>query len=141
MSIAANRSGAGATTGRDTPDGDTPGDDSVPLGLFGENFSTTGMSEKTVCIGDLYRVGEALLEVAGPRQPCGKLGYRVGDPEVAERMQEEGSTGWYYRVIEPGLIEAGQTLDLVERPRPEWTVASIILGLYGTPLDEDPLER
>ena len=122
-----------------TTDGD-PARGSAPVGLFGENFSTIGMTEQSVCIGDRYRIGEVLLEVAGPRQPCGKLANRVGVPEIPERMQSDGTTGWYYRVVEPGMIEAGQSIELMDRPLPDWTVARIIYGLYSTPLDTEFLK-
>jgi MOSC domain-containing protein YiiM len=88
-------------------------------GAFGENISTTGWDESNVCIGDVVRLGDALVQVSQGRQPCWKLDVRFGEPGMAREMQARGRTGWYYRVLEPGWVGAGATLSLVERPHPE----------------------
>jgi MOSC domain-containing protein YiiM len=95
----------------------------MPWGEFGENLSITGLDESSVCIGDTWRLGATLLQVTQPRQPCWKLARRWRIKDLAARVVENGKCGWYLRVLEQGTIEAGQTLQLVERPRPEWTVA------------------
>jgi hypothetical protein len=70
-------------------------------GAFGENISTLGWREETVCIGDRFRMGTALVEISQGRQPCWKLGHRFGDPAMVDRVVKTGRCGWYYRVIEP----------------------------------------
>lgn len=97
---------------------------SLPFGAFGENFTTEGLLETEVCLGDIFEVGEALVQVSQPRQPCWKLARRWRRKDLALRVQESGRTGWYFRVIREGTIQAGACLRLVERPCPEWTVAS-----------------
>jgi MOSC domain-containing protein YiiM len=105
--------------------------------VFGENILTEGMTESTVCVGDRYAIGsEVVVEVSQPRQPCWKIGYNAGHTELPRLMQELGATGWYYRVITPGAIRAGDTLKLLERPLPEWTLSRVVSGFYGTPMDE-----
>jgi MOSC domain-containing protein YiiM len=104
-------------------------------GVFGENFSTIGMSERSVCIGDRYRLGDLVLEITQPRQPCWKLGYRVGIPEIPEKMQATATTGWYYRVIQPAQLQVGLEFVLMDRPLPDWTLARLIISFYKTPLD------
>ena len=104
-------------------------------GAFGENISSTGIVESGLCWGDQVRMGSALLEVAQTRQPCWKLNTRFGVPDMALRVQRTGRTGWYYRVIEPGAVQAGDTITLVARPHPEWTLARVIEVLYHQPLD------
>lgn len=99
-------------------------------GSFGENFVVAGLSEATVCVGDIVRVGSALLQVSESRQPCFKLNHRFGDLGISRRSQESGRTGWFYRVLEPGEVAAGDTLAVVERPLPEWTVARLQHYLY-----------
>lgn len=106
-------------------------------GAFGENLSTTGLGEADVCIGDRVRCGGALLELAQARQPCWKLGLRFDCPDMAERVQASGRTGWYWRVLEEGWIAPGDAFDLLERPAPEWTVARLVEALYSRPLDLD----
>lgn len=113
---------------------------------FGENISTHGMSEETVCVGDRYQVsspdrdGSVVLEVSGFRQPCWKLGYNSGVRELPALMQVEGTPGWYYRVLQPGSIAAGDTFTLLDRPHPEWPVGRLARQFYGTPLARDFLE-
>jgi MOSC domain-containing protein YiiM len=95
-----------------------------PFGSLGENFTTEGLLETEVCLGDIFEVGEALVQISQPRQPCWKLARRWRKKDLALRVQESGRTGWYFRVIREGTIQAGSRLMLAERPCPEWTVAS-----------------
>lgn len=104
-------------------------------GGFGENLAVPGLTEADACIGDLWRAGTALLQVAQGRQPCWKLNERFGVRDMARRVQESGRTGWYFRVIEPGTVAAGDALALVDRPRPDWTVAAIARVFYHDVLD------
>ena len=104
-------------------------------GAFGENFSTHGLTEHDVCVGDLWRVGSALLQVSQARQPCFKLNLRFGVPDMARRVQASGRTGWYYRVIETGTVAAGDSLDLVERPHPDWPLSRLLHHFYVDRLD------
>jgi MOSC domain-containing protein YiiM len=101
------------------------------VGAFGENISTTGVTEADVCIGDRYRLGTALVEVSQGRQPCWKQGHRLNEPRVVAMMVRTTRCGWYYRVIEEGLVKAGDTLTLLSRPQPEWTVERVIGLLIG----------
>src|SRR5690606_1145821 len=83
-------------------------------GAFGENFSTLGWTEQTVCIGDVVQAGTAVLEVSQGRQPCWKLNDRFDVPDMARRLQASGRTGWYYRVPEPGKVRVGDSLHLLQ---------------------------
>ncbi len=93
-----------------------------PGGAFGENFTIHGLAETDVCVGDVYRVGSAVVQVSQPREPCWKLARRWNIKDLAARSIRTGRTGWYFRVLDEGEVEAGQSLTLVERPRPEWTI-------------------
>lgn len=104
-------------------------------GAFGENLASTGLSEQQVCLGDQVRIGSVLLEVSQSRQPCWKLNDRFGVPGMARRVQHSGRTGWYYRVLEPGTLQAGDTLTLVARPWPQWPLSRLIDVLYHQPFD------
>lgn len=94
-------------------------------GAFGENVSTDGLTEEAVCIGDRWRLGTALVEVSQGRQPCWKVDHRFGGARVNAAMVRERNAGWYYRVIEEGSVCAGDPLQLVERPWPQWTVRRV----------------
>jgi len=100
----------------------TIADQLVP-GSIGENVSTTGFDESGVCIGDIFVLGRAVLQVSQPRSPCWKIDHRYACDGVARLIAETGLTGWYYRVLQPGRIAAGDTIELLERPNPWLTLA------------------
>lgn len=96
---------------------------SIAYGGFGENFTVSDQDEDTVCIGDIFGLGEAIVEVSQPRSPCWKLARRWQVKQLSLWFQESGFTGWYLRVLQPGLVAAGQEFILQERPNPAWTIA------------------
>lgn len=104
-------------------------------GAFGENISTHDLTEDEVCIGDRFRIGSVLVEVSQARKPCWKQGHRLDWAALPKLMVTEGRSGWYYRVIEEGGIEAGDILTLQDRPHPEWTARRvfdlIVAGKHG----------
>lgn len=99
-------------------------------GAFGENIHASGLVEGDVHIGDRFRFGTALLEVSMGRQPCSKLESHFGQPELVRRIIENGRCGWYYRVLEEGSARAGDSLELVERGDPHWTVERAFALLF-----------
>ena len=99
-------------------------------GGFGENISTTGLTEENVAVGDIFRLGGALVQVSQGRQPCWKLNRRFGVPDMARRVQGTGRTGWYYRVLQPGRVAPGDMLALEDRIAPEWTLRRLWHALY-----------
>lgn len=115
-------------------------DDAVlgAAGAFGENISTEGLLEDEVCIGDRFRIGTALVEISQGRQPCWKQGVRLGWDALPALMVREGRSGWYYRVIEEGDVEAGDMLSLVARPLPDWTVRRVFDLLVAGKHKSDP---
>ena len=82
---------------------------------IGENFSTTGLTEKNVCIGDVFQVGTALLQVSQPRRPCWKINRRYGNAHLSKFIMQQGIAGWYYRVLEAGKVQVGNEMTLAER--------------------------
>ena len=81
------------------------------------------LSEETACIGDTYAIGEARIQVSGPRYPCWKIERRWGIAGLTDRAAATGRTGWYCRVVQEGMIQPGVPILLVERPYPDWTIA------------------
>ncbi|MNO43352.1 6-N-hydroxylaminopurine resistance protein [compost metagenome] len=110
-------------------------------GAFGENFSSVGWREADVCLGDRIRVGTALLEVSQGRMPCWKLNDRFDVAQMALRVQQSGRTGWYYRVLEAGQVQAGDTLQVVERQYAEWSVARLSAVLFDKRLEPELLHE
>lgn len=88
----------------------------VGPGVFGENLTVQGLDLTGALVGDRWRVGTALLEVAQPRLPCFKLGIRVGDPRFLKRFQLAIRPGAYLRILEEGVIQAGDRVHVIERP-------------------------
>lgn len=94
----------------------------MPHGAFGENMTIEGLDEETVCLGDIYQIGEAVVQVSSPRSPCWKIARRWGIKDLTATVDRTGRTGWYHRVLTEGHIEAGDEVKLLERPTPDWTV-------------------
>lgn len=106
---------------------------------FGENISSLGLTEKTVCLGDVVRIGTAVLQVSQTRQPCWKLNVRFERPDMASLVQASARPGWHNRVLEEGVIQAGDRIEVVERPRPDWPLSRILQVLYVDRLNRDDL--
>lgn len=95
----------------------------LPYGAFGENISVSGMVEADVCIGDVYTLGEARVQVSQPRQPCWKQARRWRIHDLVVKVNRTGRSGWYLRVLREGHVKAGDRFVLEERPHSDWTVA------------------
>ncbi|KAI9055797.1 hypothetical protein LZ554_000737 [Drepanopeziza brunnea f. sp. 'monogermtubi'] len=115
--------------------------DAFVPGGFGENIVAAHMNERNVCIGDIIRVGEALLQVSLPRQPCFKLNHRFGIKSFASQTWKKSRTGWYYRVLKEGWIAIGDSIMLVERRWERWTVERVHEYLHRNTKDLEKLEE
>jgi len=106
-------------------------------GHFGENFTTQGLLEENVHVGDTFRVGSALVKVTEPRMPCYKLGIRFGRADMVKRFLAARRTGFYFAVLEEGTVQAGDTFTNVERSAHGISMADIT-RLYA--FEEDDWE-
>lgn len=97
----------------------------VPGG-FGENLCIDGLQESDVYVGDVQRIGSCILQVCQPRQPCFKLALRFQDKLMPKAMIRTGRAGWYYRVLKPGTIVAGDDVQLDDRPNPDFPFARLV---------------
>jgi ferredoxin-NADP reductase/MOSC domain-containing protein YiiM len=109
--------------------------DDFVFGQFGENFTVDGLSDDEVCIGDQYRIGTALFEVTQPRVTCYRVGIRMNEPRMAALLTGHGRPGFYFRVREEGVVQAGDDVVKVTTGVGHVTVASINALLY---LDRRP---
>jgi MOSC domain-containing protein YiiM len=116
----------------------------LPMGMFGENFTTEGLLEKDAHLGDLYRVGSAEVVVTQPRLPCYKLGVRFAADEMVKRFMASGLTGFYLAVRREGEVGAGDEIVRISRDANAVAVTEIT-RLYVTkrfgPDDLDSLRR
>ena len=94
----------------------------IPVPAFGENLSMSGCDEQTVRVGDVVRAGTALLQVTQPTVRCSTLGRAAGLPLLLDWIEESLFTGWYYRVLEPGTVTAGDRWELVRQGTSRWTI-------------------
>jgi ferredoxin-NADP reductase/MOSC domain-containing protein YiiM len=99
-------------------------------GQFGENFTVEGLSDDEVCIGDRYRIGEALFEVTQPRVTCYRVGIRMDEPQMAALLTSSGKPGFYFRVLQEGEVEASDEIVKVADGPEHMTVAEINALLY-----------
>lgn len=104
-------------------------------GCFGENISTLGLTEETLCLGDILTLGTATVEICQGRQPCWKLSAHTGFKQMAALFQKSGRTGWYYRVSEPGIVQAGDDIRLCHRPHGDWPLSRLISARFDRSLD------
>ena len=108
---------------------DEHGVDARP-GLFGENLTVEGIDLSAAGVGERWRVGSCILEVAQPRLPCYKLGMRMHDPYFPRRFQAAMRMGAYLRVVEEGDIGANDTIDVLERPSHGVTLDTMVRALH-----------
>ena len=112
----------------------------LPWGMFGENFTTTGLFESELNIGDKFRVGSALVMLTEPRMPCYKLGIKFGHPDIVKRFLASERTGFYFAVLQEGEVGAGDRIELIEED-PHRVKVSDITRLYTREKDNAELLR
>jgi MOSC domain-containing protein YiiM len=117
-----------------------PGMD-LPWGVFGENFTTTGLFEETVHIGDRFRVGSAEFMVTQPRMPCFKLGIRFNRSDMVKRFLQSGRTGFYFAVLREGEVATGDSIEALERDEHNIQVADLVNLYRGDIANQDLLRR
>ena len=117
-----------AETGRPFPDG-----------AFGENLTTTGLDLTNAAIGQTWQVGTAVLQVTEPRTPCWKLGLKMGDPAFPRRAAASRRPGVLLRVLQPGVLEAGDAVVLGPAPAHGVTAAAVNRVYYGEDRDLAPI--
>ena len=107
--------------------------DFAPAAQFGENFTVEGMPDDEISIGDVFRVGGALVEVTQPRVPCFKLGIRMGIENFQKQFAESCRVGFYLRVLEEGEVGAGDAFVRVRQAPVRMTVREAMHLLYFDP--------
>lgn len=110
-------------------------------GVFGENLTIAGLVEADIWVGDVHAIGTARLQVCQPRQPCFKLGLRFDDNRLPRNMVRSGRSGWYYRVLEEGVLSAGDEVRIVERPNPDLPLTRLIDIVYRGQASNEELAR
>jgi MOSC domain-containing protein YiiM len=113
----------------------------LPWGKFGENLTTQGLTEDTLCIGDRLKVGAAVLMVTQPRMPCYKLGLAFGRDDMIRRFLESRRTGFYFSVVEEGEVEAGSDVRILSRDPSQVAISDISRIYLGQQTEPELLQR
>jgi len=108
---------------------------SLPWGMFGENFTTQGMFEETVNVGDQFQVGTARVVATQPRMPCYKLGVKFGRMDIIRKFLASGLTGIYFKVMKEGDLEQGDEIKLIKKDENNVTIKDIV-RLYTVNKDD-----
>ena len=102
----------------------------LPYGIFGENFTTEGLDERSVYIGDQYQIGNAVVEVTQPRMPCFKLGVRFRRPDIPQRFHASERCGFYLAVLREGDVGAGDVWERLVRSEHTVSVLECYRGYF-----------
>ena len=100
-------------------------------GMFGENLTIENLDETKICIGDIYKIGDALVQITQPREPCFKLGVKFGSQNIIKQFIEHGFSGTYIRVLEAGFVKTGDTFKLVEQAKNSITIHQFFNLLFS----------
>jgi MOSC domain-containing protein YiiM len=111
----------------------------LPWGSFGENWTTEGLLEADISIGDRYRIGSAVVRVTTPRLPCFKLAAKFQRDDMIERFLSSGRCGYYFAVIEEGAVSAGDEFEFLGGETPTLSIGETFEAY--TSLDRDLLQR
>lgn len=107
----------------------------LPFGMFGENFTTEGLFENAVNVGDRFRIGEAEIMATEPRLPCYKLGIKFGRPDILRLFLQSRRTGFYFAVLKEGAVEAGDDIELLDSDANKFAISEIT-RLYAFEKDD-----
>ncbi|WP_363317972.1 MOSC domain-containing protein [uncultured Algibacter sp.] len=99
-------------------------------GMFGEKLTVSGLNEKDIYIGDIFKIGSTLVQITQPREPCFKFGIKFGTQEVLTQFINHGFPGTYVRVLKEGYVKAGDTLNLVTKAKDSISISDFFDLLY-----------
>ena len=100
-------------------------------GMFGENLTVSGLNEKNINIGDIYEIGDALVQITQPREPCFKFGIKFGTQKALKEFIEYGFPGTYVRILKEGFVKKGDTFKLVEQAKNSLTTWQLFDLLFS----------
>ncbi|NAY93270.1 MOSC domain-containing protein [Muricauda sp. JGD-17] len=104
-------------------------------GMFGENLTVDGLDETKICIGAVYKIGTAKVQITQPREPCYKLGIRFGDQKILKEFIDHGFPGTYVKILEEGEVSVGDTIELIQESENPLTIHQFYQLLYAKTKD------
>ncbi len=108
-------------------------------GMFGENLTVSNLDETKLIIGDIYKIGEALVQITQSREPCFKFGVKFGTQNILKQFIDHGFSGTYVRVLKEGFVKTGDTLSLVEKASNSLSISQFFNLLYSKEKDQNLL--
>jgi len=112
----------------------------MPWGMFGENLTIEGLQEAEINIGDVFEIGESVVQATQPRQPCFKLEFRFPNPHIVQQFIASGFSGVYVRVLKNGFVKTGDTIQLVER-KDSISIQRVYELIYSENFDRNAVEK
>ncbi|WP_298533135.1 MOSC domain-containing protein [uncultured Algibacter sp.] len=109
-------------------------------GMFGENLTLSGLNEKDLYIGDIYKIGSTLVQITQPRQPCFKFGVKFGSQKVLKEFINYGFSGTYVRILEEGFVKANDTMKLVQKAKKSISTWQLFQLLYKTEKNQEHIK-
>jgi MOSC domain-containing protein YiiM len=103
----------------------------LPWGMFGENFTTEGLLEDQINIGDVFQIGSSQVVATQPRMPCYKLGVKFGSMDIVKKFMDSKLSGIYFRVLKEGEVGAGDEIELISRDKNNVMVKDIVRLVTG----------
>ena len=108
-------------------------------GMLGENLTIKGLDENNIYIGDIYKIGSALVQITQPREPCFKFGVKFGTQDVLKQFIEHGRPGTYVRVLEEGFVDINDRFELVEQAKNSLTISQFFNLLFEKTKNQEHL--
>ncbi len=108
-------------------------------GMLGENLTVKDLDETKILIGSIYKIGEALVQITQPREPCFKFGIKLGTQNALKQFIDSGLPGTYVRVLEEGFVKKGDSFKLIEQAKNSLTIAQFFNLLFSEEKNQDHL--
>jgi MOSC domain-containing protein YiiM len=112
----------------------------MPWGIFGENLTVEGLNEAQINIGDIFKIGEAVVQATQPRQPCFKLEFRFNNDKIVRQFVDSGFSGVYVRVLEKGNVKTGDSMELIERKN-SLSIQKVYELIYTSELQKEAVKQ
>jgi len=112
----------------------------MPYGIFGENLTVEGLYESQINIGDIFKIGKAVVQATQPRQPCFKMEFRFNNNQIVQQFINSGFSGIYVRVLEKGNVRTGDSMELIES-KDSLSIQKIYELLYTSEFQKEAVEQ
>lgn len=109
-------------------------------GMFGENLTLQDFDERKVLLGDIYKVGETVVQVSQYREPCYKFGHKFGTQQVIKQFVQHGFGGTYFSILEEGYVAPGDEFELIDRPEQSLSVAELFHLVFAKEKNQEHLK-